>query len=129
MYALGANAPKSIFDARATCRCVPGSSGPRDAALAVLQSDPAVVLLGDKRGGRRKIATIEFRLLRPWVPELRPGSATRIGRQAACVHRDNRLPGGDRQGTQAIRAISGSDLQGLCGRKIGEAGKERQGRF
>lgn len=42
---------------------------------------------------------------------------------------NNRLRGGGRQGTQAIRAISGSDLQGLCGRKIGEAGKERQGRF
>lgn len=41
---------------------------------------------------------------------------------------NNRLRGGGRQGTQAIRAISGN-LQGLCGRKIGEAGKERQGRF
>lgn len=91
MYALGANAPKCIFDARATSGCVPGSSGPRDAALAVLPSDAAGARLrsevrsGEKRKEVEHLTTFRFRR---WVPELRPGWATRIGRQAACVHRE-----------------------------------------
>lgn len=140
VYALGANAPKCILDALATSGCVPGSSGPRDAALAVLQSNAAVARLRSEAWRwreRKKIGTFDklsFSSVCVQIkasvghPDWAPGSLRTPGTIGCQAEGDRARRRSERSQAAIFRVCAGgrSGRQGRGGRE--EIGKKSEGR-